>query len=109
LARSAVLDLATWLHAADCTLPSSWETKVVDTLINKHIRLDVEGAPQTARLVDSAVPVWPLIGLYKVTHDIGVVAADCDVPVEVVQAAVMFYEQPDVRPVIDAKLAFAAS
>ncbi|HEX6513782.1 MAG TPA: hypothetical protein VF157_15870 [Chloroflexota bacterium] len=78
-------------------------------LIKKHIRLDVPGAPQTARLADPAVPVWALIGLYKATHDIHAVATDDDVPDEAVQAAVAFYEQPDVRPVIDAKLAVAAS
>jgi uncharacterized protein (DUF433 family) len=81
----------------------------MNPLIKKHIRLEVEGAPQTARLIDSAVPVWALIGLYKTTRDVHVVAEDYDVPDEAVQAAVAFYEQPDVRPVIDAKLAVAAS
>jgi len=103
-----VLDLATSLPSAG-TLPSLFWDVNTDPLINKHIRLDVEGAPQTARLVDSGVPVWPLIGLYKATHDISVVATDYDVPKEAVQAAVTFDEQPDVRPVIDAKLVFAAS
>ena len=81
----------------------------MNALIKKHIRLEVEGAPQTARLADSAVPVWALIGLYKNLHDVQAVAGDYDVPDEAVQAAVAFYEQPEVRPVIDAKLAVAAS
>jgi len=81
----------------------------MNPLIKKHIRIEVEGAPQTARLTNSAVPVWALIGLYKTTRDVHAVAEDYDVPEEAVQAAVAFYEQPDVRPVIDAKLAVAAS
>lgn len=81
----------------------------MNPLIKKHIRLDVEDAPQTARLAESAVPIWALIGLYKRTHNIHAVATDYDVPDEAVQAAVAFYEQPEVRPVIDAKLAVAAS
>lgn len=81
----------------------------MNPLIKKHIRLDVEGAPQTARLADSAVPVWALIGLYKRTHDVHIVAVEYDIPDEAAEAAVAFYEQPDVRPVIDAKLAVAAS
>lgn len=78
-------------------------------LIKKHIRLDVDDAPQTARLTDSAVPVWALIALYKTTKDVHAVAEDYDVPEEAVQAAVAFYKQPLIRPVIDAKLAVASS
>lgn len=78
-------------------------------LIKKHIQLDIEGAPQTARLTDSAVPLWALIGLYKTTKDIHAVAEDYDVPEEAVQAAVAFYKQPHIRTVIDAKLVVAAS
>ncbi len=62
-------------------------------LIARYIELDVDRpGPAEARLVDSGVPVWALIGHYQATgRDPAVVAADYDVPLEAVAAALAYY------------------
>lgn len=57
-----------------------------------------------ARLIGYGVPVWALIGyLPAVGGQARKVAADYDLPVEAVEAALAYYEQH--RAVIDARIA----
>lgn len=57
-----------------------------------------------ARIRDTGVPVWALVGyLPAVGGDINRVAADYELPVEAVQAAVAYYQ--DHRTAIDVRLA----
>ncbi len=73
-------------------------------LIAHYIEPDLDRpGPAEARLVDSGVPVWALIGHYQATgRDPAVVAADYDVPLAAVAAALAYYAQH--RAAIDARL-----
>jgi uncharacterized protein (DUF433 family) len=75
-----------------------------------QIEQDIELNPQRpgldrARLKDSGVSVWALISYlkYAARGDIARVAADYDVPVESVEAALAYYEQHS--EAIDARIA----
>ncbi|HLH22134.1 MAG TPA: hypothetical protein VK066_06405 [Chloroflexota bacterium] len=67
--------------------------------------------PANARLADSGVPIWALIGyLRAAAHgDVAQAAADYRVPVEAVRAAVAYYERACNRPLIDALIALNAA
>jgi uncharacterized protein (DUF433 family) len=60
--------------------------------------------PADARLIGYGVPVWALIGyLSAVGHRARDVAADYDLPMEAVEAALAYYKHH--QAVIDARLA----
>jgi uncharacterized protein (DUF433 family) len=62
------------------------------------------GGRADARLRDTGVPVWALIGhLQAVGNDFDRVAADYDLPREAVDAALAFYRRH--KDLIDARLA----
>lgn len=64
--------------------------------------------PADARLAGSGVPVWALVGYYRVTGgDLARVAADSDPPEEAMKAALRCYERH--RAAIDARLAANAA
>ncbi len=73
-------------------------------LIDRYIAADLyDYGPQDARLKDAGTPVWALIGyLEGASGDLARVAADYELPLEAVQAAVAFYHRH--RAPIDAKL-----
>ena len=76
-----------------------------DALITKYIELnpDRPGLDQ-ARLKESAVAIWALIGYLRgADGDIDRVAADYEVPREAVQAAIAYYEQH--RALLDHRIA----
>lgn len=57
-----------------------------------------------ARLKESGVPVWALIGyLPAVGSAVSRVAADYDLPVEAVEAAIAYYHRH--REIVDARIA----
>ena len=64
--------------------------------------------PEEARLVDSGIPVWVLVGyLAMVNGDLYRVVEDCGVPRQAVEAALAYYRQH--RPAIDARIAAHAA
>jgi uncharacterized protein (DUF433 family) len=77
-------------------------------LIDRYIAVDpYDHGPQDARLKDSGTPVWALIGyLEGASGDVARVAADYEIPLEAVQAAVAYYHRH--RAPIDAKLLLSA-
>ena len=76
-------------------------TQTVDQLIARHIAADPLGRPDRARIAGSGVEVWALIA-YLRAFDLAQTAADYDLPREVVEAALAYYERH--RQVIDARL-----
>jgi uncharacterized protein (DUF433 family) len=61
-----------------------------------------------ARLIGFCVPVWALVGYsFAVNGDIERIAADYDVPVDAVAAALAYYRRH--RALIDARLAANAT
>jgi uncharacterized protein (DUF433 family) len=75
-----------------------------ESLIPEYIEENPDRpGPGHARLKESAVPVWALIGHLPVHNGReDLVAADYDVPLEAVQAAVAFYRENKCE--IDAEL-----
>jgi uncharacterized protein (DUF433 family) len=75
-----------------------------EELIAKYIDPDPHGyGPAEARLLRYGVSVWALIGaLPAANDDIVQVAADYDLPLEAVEAAVAYYRHH--RALIDARL-----
>jgi uncharacterized protein (DUF433 family) len=78
------------------------ETMTADMLIRQYIEADpARPGKAEARLVDSCVPVWALIGHYQ--GDAERVARDYGVPLDAVKAALAFYHRH--REIIDDRLA----
>ena len=77
----------------------------VESLIAKHIEENpYYPGPADVRLRDACVPVWALILYWRAAEgDTARVAADYEVPVEAVEAAVAYYWQH--QAVIEARLA----
>src|SRR5436309_657058 len=69
------------------------------SLIETYIEEDPERpGPSEARLVDSGVPVWAIIGTLRLAEEpmddlAPQVAVDYDIPVEAVTAAIRYFEQ----------------
>ena len=64
--------------------------------------------PEEARLVDSGLPVWMLVGyLAMVNGDLYRVVEDCGVPRQAVEAALAYYRRH--RRAIDARIAVNAA
>lgn len=69
------------------------------SLIETYIEEDPERpGPSEARLVDSGVPVWAIIGTLRLSegpmdHLALQVADEYDIPVEAVTAAIRYFEQ----------------
>jgi uncharacterized protein (DUF433 family) len=65
--------------------------------------------PAGARLIDSGVPVWALIGYYQkaVNQDLDRVASDYGVSRAAVQAALAYYRRH--KPFIDGRIAANAA
>ena len=76
-----------------------------DELIARHVELrPVRPWPAEARLVDSAVPIWSIIGYLKAMDwDVAEVAHEFDVPQEAIEAALAYYRRH--QCFIDARLA----
>jgi uncharacterized protein (DUF433 family) len=76
-----------------------------EQLIARYIALDPQRPwPEEARLVQSGVSVWAIIGyLPAVGGDLKQVALAYDIPIEAVIAALAYYEKH--KPAIDARLA----
>lgn len=76
-----------------------------DALIAQYIEENpYRSGPANARLVHYAVPVWALVGYLDDVHrDVNRVAADYDLPVDAVLAALAYYEKH--RAAIDARIA----
>jgi len=76
-----------------------------DELINQYIEPGSDDAsPADARVVYSGVHVWALVGYLRANgNDVAAAAADYDLPVESVNAALLYYDRH--RAVIDARLA----
>ena len=77
-----------------------------DRLIERHIDPNWDrypGGRADARLRESGVPVWALIGhLRAVENDVDRVATDYELPREAVQAALAYYRRH--KALIDARL-----
>jgi uncharacterized protein (DUF433 family) len=77
-----------------------------EQLIQRHIDPDWDrypGGPADARLRDSGVPVWALVGhLRAVGDDLDQVAADYELPREAVDAALAYYRHH--KSLIEARL-----
>ena len=76
-----------------------------DVLITEYIELnpDRPGLDQ-ARLKESAVAIWALIGYLRGTNgDVDRVAADYEIPREAVEAAIAYYERH--RALLDHRIA----
>jgi len=83
-----------------------------DALVAQFIEDDPDHpGPANARLADSGVPIWALIGYLHAAArgDIAQAAADYRVPVAAVRAAVVYYERARNRPIIDALIALNAA
>lgn len=76
-----------------------------DRLIAEYVALNPERpSVDRARLIDSLVPVWAVVGaLPAYDHDLSQVAIAYDLPIEAVKAAIAFYRQH--RCAINARLA----
>jgi len=81
------------------------QTVSQEDLIARYIEENpAKPGPADARLIGYGVPVWALIGyLPAVGHRAWKVAADYDLPVEAVEAALAFHKQH--QAVIDARIA----
>ena len=78
-----------------------------DLLIERHVEPDALRSVD-ARLRDSGVPIWAIIGYLRVVgNDVNQVALDYDVSVDAVRAALAHYARH--RELIDAKLALNAA
>jgi uncharacterized protein (DUF433 family) len=76
-----------------------------DRLIERHIDASWDrypGGRADARLLDSGVPVWALIGQLEAGGDLDQVAADYSLPREAVEAALAYYRRH--RALIDARI-----
>jgi uncharacterized protein (DUF433 family) len=85
---------------------------MADAFIARYVEEDSNRpGPAHARLADSGVPIWALIGyLQAATNgDIALAAADYRVPVDAVRAAVAYYERARNRPLVDALIALNAA
>ena len=73
-------------------------------LIEQYIREDPEWpGPAEARIAGYGVPVWALIGYYRVVNaDLSRVATDYDLPEDAVRAALAYYRRHQEE--IDARL-----
>jgi uncharacterized protein (DUF433 family) len=83
-----------------------------DALIARYVEDDPRRpGPANARLTDSGVPIWALIGYLHAAAggDTRQAAEDYRVPVDAVRAAVAYYNQRDNRPLIDALIALNAA
>jgi uncharacterized protein (DUF433 family) len=83
-----------------------------DALIARYVEEDrSRPGPAGARLADSGVPLWALIGYLHaaVAGDPTQAAVDYRVPVDAVRAAVAYYNRRDNRPLIDALIALNAA
>jgi uncharacterized protein (DUF433 family) len=83
-----------------------------DALIARYVEDDPDRpGPANARLADSGVPIWALIGYLHAAAcgDEAQAAADYRVPAEAVRAAVAYYERARNRPLIDALIALNAA
>ena len=83
-----------------------------DALIAQYVEEDPENpGPAHARLADSGVPIWALIGYLQAatSGDISQAAADYMVPVDAVRAAMAYYKRRRNRPLIDALIALNAA
>lgn len=80
-----------------------------DPLFGRHIEPDpYKPGAANARLRDSGVHVWALVGyLGMVEGDVERVAADYELPLDAVQAALAYYDR--FRAAIDARLAANAA
>lgn len=80
-----------------------------EELIDQYIELGPEATgPADARLVDTGVHVWALIGYLRAnSDDSALAAADYDLPLEAIAAARAYYARH--RDAIDAVLALQAS
>jgi uncharacterized protein (DUF433 family) len=76
-----------------------------DQLINTYIEVNPHKPwLAEARLKDYGVPVWAIVGhLPAVEDDVEQVAADYEIPIEAVNAALAFYHRH--QALIDARLA----
>ncbi|MBI3978800.1 MAG: DUF433 domain-containing protein [Chloroflexi bacterium] len=75
-----------------------------DELIRRHVEENPrKPGIDEVWLVGSSVPVWAIVGHYKaIGRNARQVAADYDVPVEAVEAALAYYRRH--RAVIDARI-----
>jgi hypothetical protein len=83
-----------------------------DALIAQYVAEDPDHpGPADARLADSGVPIWALIGYLQaaVQGDISQAAADYVVPEDAVRAAVAYYNRSRNQPLIDALIALNAA
>jgi uncharacterized protein (DUF433 family) len=80
-----------------------------DALIDRHIVLGPEATgPVGARVAGAGVRVWALIGYLRANEqDIARAAADYEISVDAVRAALAYYDKN--RDAIDARLAGHAS
>ena len=78
-------------------------------LIKRYVALETaEVDPANARLRETGVPVWAVVGYHRaVDGDADRVAADYELPREAVEAALAFYERH--RAAIDARLSANAA
>lgn len=76
-----------------------------DDLIARHIEPNpLRPGVENARLTDSGVPVWALAGyLAAVDGDVRKIAADYDLPLETVRAAIAYYRRH--QAAVDARIA----
>ena len=83
-----------------------------DALIARYVEENPKRpGPADARLTESGVPIWALIGYLHAAAggDPAQTAADYRVPVDAVRAAVAYYNRRDNRPLIDALIALNAA
>jgi uncharacterized protein (DUF433 family) len=75
-----------------------------DALIAEHVIVDpLHGGPEDARLRDSGVPVWALIGhRHAADGDLGEIAEAYDLPLDAVLAAFAYYARH--RAAINARI-----
>jgi uncharacterized protein (DUF433 family) len=77
-----------------------------EQLIQRHVDPDWDrypGGRADARLRDSGVPVWALVGhLRAIDNDLDRAAADYEIPREALDAALAFYRRH--KSLIDARL-----
>ncbi len=76
-----------------------------EALISQYVEMEPRRpSPAEARLRDSGVPIWAVVGHYlAVDRDLYAVAHDYDISFDEVAAAVAYYRRH--RQVIDARLA----
>lgn len=80
------------------------------TLIERYIAVDpADRGPADARVAEYGTPVWALVAYYlgDADGDVAQVAADYELPVEAVHAALAYYQR--YKAFIDAKLLLNAA